>query len=405
MARHPLPLETWGRVNRNRVAAGRWRATTRYRDADGITRTVQAFGETGASAERALILALKDRAPERSQRVSREMRLKDLSTLWFDEVESGGRASRQTIDGYRDTYRRNIEPALAGLRLRELTTGRLDQFLKSVAAVHPATARHSKVILAGMLGLAVRHDALRSNPIRDVAGIRTPKQNVRALSVEDVQKLRQWIRAWQRDPSHEGRPRADDLVEVMDVFLGTGARIGEVLALRWKDVDLDSERPSLTISGTVSKYRGGGMFRQDHPKTASGFRTVALPRFTADTLDRLRRDRKPWPGDYVFPSAAGTVRSPNNFRRQFRDAREGSGYEWVTPHVFRKTVATLIDRQYGSKDAAAQLGHSGSAITEKHYIAKAAMAPDLTKALDQLGDQLRASGRPQGPSPDPGIGL
>lgn len=64
--------------------------------------------------------------------------------------------------------------------------------------------------------------------------------------------------------------------------------------------------------------------------------------------------------------------------------REGSGYEWVTPHVFRKTVATIIDREYSSKDAAAQLGHSGSAITEKHYIEKAAVAPDLTKALEKF---------------------
>lgn len=76
--------------------------------------------------------------------------------------------------------------------------------------------------------------------------------------------------------------------------------------------------------------------------------------------------------------------SRNNFRRQRRDAREGSGYEWVTAHVYGKTTATLIDREYGSKDATAQLNHSGSAITEKHYIEKAAMAPDHTKALEKL---------------------
>ncbi|MGA7206875.1 MAG: hypothetical protein WBX27_19865, partial [Specibacter sp.] len=98
------------------------------------------------------------------------MRLNALGELWFAEMEGSGRASRQTIEGYRDTYRRTISPALSGLMLRELTTGRLDQFLKKVAAEHPATARHSKVVLAGMLGLAVRQDAIPSNPIREVAG-------------------------------------------------------------------------------------------------------------------------------------------------------------------------------------------------------------------------------------------
>lgn len=384
MARHPLPLETWGKVRRTKLASGGWRASARYRDSDGVTRTVQAFGPSGASAERSLILGLKERTVSNPEGVSRDMRLNALGELWFAEMEGSGRASRQTIEGYRDTYRRTISPALSGLMLRELTTGRLDQFLKKVAAEHPATARHSKVVLAGMLGLAVRQDAIPSNPIREVAGIRTPKRNVRALSIADVQKLRAWIKNWQDSPDHEGRPRATDLLEAVDVFLSTGARIGEVMALRWEDVDLDAEHPSLTISGTVTRYKGQPLFRQDHTKTAAGYRTVALPHFVVDTLNRMRAERSPWPGDFLFPSAAGTVRSPNNFRRQWRDAREGSGYEWVTPHVFRKTVATIIDREYGSKDAAAQLGHSGSAITERHYIEKAAMAPDLTRALEKF---------------------
>ena len=170
-----------------------------------------------------------------------------------------------------------------------------------------------------------------------------------------------------------------------------------MMAWRWEYVDLDTEHPSLTISGTVTRYKGQPLFRQDHTKTAAGYRTVALPHFVVETLKRMRAERQPWPQDFLFPSAAGTVRSPNNFRRQWRDAREGSGYEWVTPHVFRKTVATIIDREYSSKDAAAQLGHSGSVITEKHYIEKAAIAPDLTKALEKFAT-ARPQPKPLGPA-------
>ncbi len=57
----------------------------------------------------------------------------------------------------------------------------------------------------------------------------------------------------------------------------------------------------------------------------------------------------------------------------------------VTPHSFRKTVATLVDREHGSGDAASQLGHSGTAVTKRHYIEKAIEAPDLTDVLEQLG--------------------
>ena len=153
----------------------------------------------------------------------------------------------------------------------------------------------------------------------------------------------------------------------------------------------------MTISGTVTRYKGQPLLRQDHTKTAAGYRTVALPRVVVETLKRMRAERQPWPQDFLFPSAAGTVRSPNNLRRQWRDAREGSCYEWVTPHVFRKTVAIIIDRECSSKAAAAQLGHSGSAITEKHYIEKAAVAPDLTRALEKFAT-ARPQPKPLGPA-------
>ena len=385
--RPPLPLGTWGKIRRQKVPSGRWRATARYRGTDGVTRAAEAWGDTGAGAERALVTMLKDRQTPVQSEISRSMRLSELSTLWFAEIESSGRAGRRTIDGYKDTYNRVISPALSGLRLNELTTGRLDRFLKNVAVDHPATARHSKIVLTGIIGLAVRHDALHSNPIRDVGPIKLAVKNVKALSVRDVQKLRTVIGTWQEDPDHQGRPRATDLLEVLDIFLATGARIGEVLAIRWQDIDLHAEPPTITISGTVVMERGRGAYRQDHPKTKAGFRTMKVPPFAAQTLHRKFAAEQPKPEDMLFPSSTGTVRSPHNFRRQWRDARAGSAYEWVTPHVFRKSVATLIDQEYSSKHAAAQLGHSGTAITEKHYIAKASESPDLTAALERFGSQ------------------
>lgn len=133
-----------------------------------------------------------------------------------------------------------------------------------------------------MLGLAARQDAILSNPIREAAGIHNPNRNARALSITDVQNLRAWAKAWQESPGHEGRPRAPELLETVDVFLSTAARIGEVLALRSQDVDLDAERPSLTISGTVTRYKGQPLFHQDRTKTAAGYRTMALPRFVVE---------------------------------------------------------------------------------------------------------------------------
>ncbi len=78
------------------------------------------------------------------------------------------------------------------------------------------------------------------------------------------------------------------------------------------------------------------------------------------------------------------MREPHNFRRQWRDAR-GDIFTWATPHSFRRTVATLVDRVVSTQHAAAQLGHSGTAVTARHYVEKATEAPDLTNVLYQLG--------------------
>ena len=91
------------------------------------------------------------------------------------------------------------------------------------------------------------------------------------------------------------------------------------------------------------------------------------------------------PHDAIFASRRGTWMSPNNMRRQWRQARAETDLEWVTPHTFRKTVATLIDKEADTKSAAAQLGHASEDVTNTYYVAKPALAPDVSDILEQLG--------------------
>ncbi|MFG1801344.1 tyrosine-type recombinase/integrase [Micromonospora carbonacea] len=77
--------------------------------------------------------------------------------------------------------------------------------------------------------------------------------------------------------------------------------------------------------------------------------------------------------------------SPNNVRRQWRQARADTDLAWVTPHTFRKTVATPIKEETNTKNAAAQLGHSSEEVTATYYIAKPVQAPDSSDVLERLG--------------------
>ncbi|GIM92980.1 MULTISPECIES: tyrosine-type recombinase/integrase [Paractinoplanes] len=93
--------------------------------------------------------------------------------------------------------------------------------------------------------------------------------------------------------------------------------------------------------------------------------------------------------DAVFKSRNDTWLSPDNVGRQWREVRTRVGLDWVTPHIFRKTVATVLDSAVKTKEASLQLGHASEEVTKVYYIAKPQLAPDVTDVLDTLGPRRR----------------
>ena len=389
MARPELPVGTWGNIRREQVGPNRFRARARYRDVDGITRDVEGWGTSGAAAERSLRVKLRDRSAPTNDEINRETRISRLAELWLDEVREEARVTPQTIDRYTTSVRTAVLPALGNLRIREATVSRLDRFFKKLDEHQPGKARGAKLVLGLMFGMAVRHDALDSNPARDISRGRKRDRNVRALKVKQLDEVRAAIRQWQTPPPGKPGPRpASDLADIVDLLLATGSRISEVLALRWSDLDETETPPRLTFSGTIVYVKGPGFYRQPWTKSDAGYRTVFLPAFAVHVLHRRADLSSPNPHDAIFASRRGTWLSPHNVRRQWRQARKDTGLEWVTPHTFRKTVATLVDKQVGRKAAADQLGHNDENITKLFYIDnEARLAPDLSDVLQVLGDR------------------
>lgn len=170
----------------------------------------------------------------------------------------------------------------------------------------------------------------------------------------------------------------------MELLAGTGLRIGEVLALRWCDVDFSGDKVTVTVNGTMVNIKGKGYFRQPEPKSKSGRRTLTLPSFAANVLlGRRVNSEASKPDDAVFVTRKGTVVNDHNIRRSLRSALAGTDYAWVTPKTFRKTVATLIDNDADAKAASRQLGHAHESTTEGLYIARSAVAPDMSEILQR----------------------
>ena len=178
-------------------------------------------------------------------------------------------------------------------------------------------------------------------------------------------------------------PKPDgQLGAIVEVMLGTSARIGEVLAIRRRDVDITSPLPSIRIAGTVVSSKGEPTQRQDHPKTAKSRRTVAIPTFTAEAVRRrLARLADPSLDALLFCSREGTPLSTNNVRRQLRRVMDIAGITGVTPHTFRRTVATAINEQAGVELAAELLGHTDPKITIQHYIRRNEMVNPATAEM------------------------
>ena len=175
-----------------------------------------------------------------------------------------------------------------------------------------------------------------------------------------------------------------DMADIIDLMLATGCRIGEILALRWSDLDLDGDKPTLTVAGTIKTERGRGTYRKPRPKSDSSYRTIVLPTFAVEMLVGRHQQAPPNDLDAVFATRNGTWHQVGNVERRWRQIREHSGFHWVTPHTFRKSVATLIADSLDSETAAQQLGHSSSTITKDFYIEKPAVAADVSGLIQSF---------------------
>ena len=85
-------------------------------------------------------------------------------------------------------------------------------------------------------------------------------------------------------PGFSGPPPDGQLEQIIEVMLGTSARIGEVLAIRKCDVDVTVSPATVRICGTIVSPKGKPTHRQHHPKTQKSTRTVSVPSFAAEVL-------------------------------------------------------------------------------------------------------------------------
>jgi len=244
---------------------------------------------------------------------------------------------------YLSTLNLHLLPALGDYQLRNIRTVDVQRFVlqKLDKGLGWETCSHLRNLLSKIFVKAKKWGHfVGPNPASDVElPEKPPAREKHVLMPEQITRLLAVL----REP-----------VRTM-VLLGilTGLRIGEILALRWQDVDLAAAE--LRVAQAV--YRGS----LGTPKTKGSKRTVPLPQTAIWALRDLADHRAPiGPDSLVFPSRKGTALNDTNLLLRFlKPAGKLTGVPWVSWHTFRRTHATLLQLAGGSaKDAQAQLGHA-----------------------------------------------
>ncbi|TFB97874.1 tyrosine-type recombinase/integrase [Cryobacterium sp. HLT2-28] len=278
-----------------------------------------------------------------------------LADAWLEDVMLDVDRAQGTKDTYKRELRVLVLPFFEHFTIREVTVGRIELFLKKQREKSYTRAKHSRTILSMILAFAVRREIIARNPVKETSRMKKPPHTPKALTTEQIAAIRLVTHDWRTAAGTMG-PRSDGQVrDIIEVMLGTATRIGEALAHRQCDVDMDADPPRVNISGTLVVHNGAGTLRQAHPKTHESNRVIAAPQFAADVIRQRLALIDPADAEHLlFFSRKGTPLTPYNVRRTFRGILRNAGLEGmeITPHSFRRAGATLLANELGIQAAA-----------------------------------------------------
>lgn len=373
MARRRIPLGAFGAIRCYKTEDGRYKARGRFHELSGKYSSPSVMGDTPEEAE-ALLRARKAVRPFGVVSIHPDTSVLQASIWWLEGLRISNRVSTGTLANYRGDVK-HVNRAIGDARLSELTIATVDAIIRALAADQPQTAIRVRKTLKLMLDEAVRVGAMRTNPVHSVRPPRVPPKEPYTLERAQAQFLREAYRDWLAQRKKPG-PAPDPRVPAMlDVMLSLGLRIGELLALRHRDVDLTSTPPTLVVAATLVDDEKGAPKWQANPKARRQRRVLVLPELAVEALrPYVLESASSAP---VFPNRYGAWLRPNNIRRILRSFRdewsaqlETSGIESnrFTPHLLRRTLATMIANEVGIDRAKEQLGHASVTTTERHYI-------------------------------------
>ena len=323
-----------------------------------------------------------------------------VETHWLASITT--RIKRTTADGYRRVWERHIKPELGSVRLQRLTPVQIDAFYQGLgvdrtvrvsgasgevheerrSALKPKTIRNIHLILGKALADAVDSELLTRNPAaraKPPRVVRLPEDEIRAWDAEELQAFLGYVRPTRWFP-------------LIRLAAMTGMRRGEILGLRWSDVDFENR--ALTVRQTLNAQAYETYF--DTPKSHKPRRIDLDPK----TIKMLKRERKAQKvaqdeygegylvGSLVFTNDNGSLIHPDTFSQAFERLVGQTRLPRLTLHGLRHTHATLLLKAGVPVNVVAQrLGHADPGFTLRQYAhvlpsMQASAARDISSLID-----------------------
>jgi integrase len=342
---------------------GRYEAAAYFQTTTGLRKRIRFYGATRDEVHRKLTAAANQ-----SQRgiptANRTWRVGDYLDYWLEQVVRPNRRPK-TYETYELRVRLDLKPHLGKYQLQRLSVPMIQTFVNQRLAAGDSVRKVQimRTVLGAALSRAMREELISRNVARFV-------------------ELPAWergeIKPWNSDEATEfiGAARGNPLFAAYLLLVLYGLRRGEVLGLRWRDVDFTEGQ----LHVRQQLQRVAGELHQGPVKTKAGRRDLPMVSLARSALTRHQQSQEVaraaagevWQrngGDeLVFTSVTGRPIEPNNFVRSFQRLCRQQGLRVIKMHHLRHTAATLLKKLgVPARDAQLILGHSQVSITQEIY--------------------------------------
>ena len=351
---------------------GSWMAYLEVgRDSEGKRIRKYFYGRTKAD----VTLKLNDASSD-----VRHGRYKDPEKItygeWLDEWMEVWKTELKptTRESYEYLIKTHIKPEFEFIPLIKIDETSLQKFFneKKKSGLSPRTVKYIHSVVNGALRKAVDLKMITANPARTVD---LPKQKQKDISFFDSEQIGKFLEL----------VKHDDYYSAYLLELWTGMRRGELLALRWRDIDLKGG--SVKVNKGMVRTKADGLIFQE-PKTTFGKREIEIPSNVCEVLRFYQEKQKkqkekagvawvqqlvflkgePEENDLVFTNKIGQPLDPRAFSSHFKKLIEDTDLEGVTFHGLRHSFAILsLQEGVDPRTTQENLGHHDPGFTLKVY--------------------------------------